>query len=94
MYTKEEKIRLVLRKMGGNLQRSSLYGRHQVFREESFWSAEKEIAGIIVFAKEDHKVGDLFIQTKPLLRSTQPSRTMEITLGLKQNSTSKPGSSV
>lgn len=57
-----------------------------------FCLEKKKIAGIFeVFAKEDHKV-DLFVRRKPLLRSTQPSRTMDITLAFKENS--KPGSSV
>lgn len=60
-----------------------------------FLSGGKKTAGITeVFAKENHEAGDLFMKTKPLLCSKQPSRTMEITLGFKQNSTSKPGSSV
>lgn len=68
----------------------SLQGRIFLCLEE-----RKKIARIIeVSAKEDLKVRDLFSKMEHLLRSTQASRTVRITLGFKQNSISKPGSSL
>lgn len=98
MYTNEEKNKtLVLRKRGGRRGRGVIYNvlpfvDDTKFSGTNLFCLEKKKMRFFlkVFAKEDHKVGDLFLKRKPLLRSTQPSRRMEI----KQTSTSKPGSSV
>lgn len=85
----------MLRKKGGGFTTFFPLWPTPSFQGGIFFVWRKKNVGIIeVFAKEDHKVGDLFLKTNALLRSTQPSRRMEITLGFKQNSTSKPGSSV